>query len=172
VTFITGLEVKETTMGNSLKRIIAALTLSAISITSAQAACWSDTAVSAAKVRDLETMLMVSALRCRTAENVMLKQYNQFVIQSRLALTAVNETLRAQFAGAGGLNAYDRYVTSIANRYGAGAAGLGCDDMTSILAAAQAESGSLNGLVRLANDAGVEPHLTDQRCAKAIAAAQ
>jgi hypothetical protein len=172
VTFITGLEVKETTMWNSLKRIIAALTLGAISITSAQANCWSDAAVSAAKVRDLETMLMVSALRCRTSDNAMLKQYNQFVIKSRPALTAVNETLRAHFAGAGGLNAYDRYVTAIANRYGAGAAGLGCDDMTSILSAAQAEGGSLAGLARLANDAGVEPHLTGHSCAKAIAVAR
>ncbi|MEK6638082.1 MAG: hypothetical protein AABY88_08370 [Pseudomonadota bacterium] len=159
-------------MGNRFTHVIAALTLAAVSVTSAQAACWSDAAASAAKVRDLETMLMVSALRCRTADNAMLNQYNRFVTRSRPALTAVNQTLRAQFGGAGGLNDYDRFVTAIANRYGAGAEGLGCDDMTSILSAAEAEDGSLAGLTRLANAAGVEPRLNGERCTKTVTAAR
>ena len=159
-------------MRQRVKQCVAALTLAAISTTSAQAACWSDAAVSAAKVRDLETMLMVSALRCKTSDNAMLMQYNRFVRASRPALAAVNETLRAQFASAGGLNAYDRYVTAIANRYGAGAEGLSCNDMTSILSAAEAEGGSSTGLARLAGDAGVEPVLVGGPCSKAIAAAR
>lgn len=159
-------------MGKRFNHIIAAATLAALCTSPAQAACWSDTAVSAAKVRDLETMLMVSSLRCRTADNAMLNQYNRFVTRSRPALAAVNQTLRAQFAGAGGLNAYDRFVTAIANRYGAGAEGLGCDDMTAILSAAEAEEGSLEGLTRLANAAGVEPRLSGERCTKAIVAAR
>jgi alpha-D-ribose 1-methylphosphonate 5-triphosphate diphosphatase PhnM len=159
-------------MKRGLLRVAAAVALSAVSVTSAQAACWNDAAVSAAKVRDLETMLMVSALRCRASDNAMLKQYNRFVVTSRSALASVNQTLRDHFAGSGGLNAYDRYVTSIANRYGAGADGLGCDDMTSILSAAEAEGGSLAGLTRLANDAGVEPRLSGERCAKTYAAAR
>ena len=159
-------------MGNGFKHIITALTLGALSITSAQAACWSDAAVSAAKIRDLETMLMVSALRCRAADNAMLHQYNGFVTRSRPALAAVNQTLRTQFAGEGGLNAYDRFVTAIANRYGAGVEGLGCDDMTSILSAAEAEDGSMAGLARLANAAGVEPRLNGERCTKTITAAR
>ena len=159
-------------MGHKFNHAIAALTLMAISTISVQAACWNDAAVSAAKVRDLETMLMVSALRCKTADNAMLMQYNRFVRASRPALAAVNETLRAQFASAGGLNAYDRYVTAIANRYGAGAEGLSCNDMTSILSAAEAEGGSSAGLARLANDAGVEPRLDGGRCTKVIAAAR
>ena len=159
-------------MRQGVKQYVAALTLAAISTTSAQAACWNDAAVSAAKVRDLETMLMVSALRCKTADNAMLMQYNRFVRASRPALAAVNETLRAQFVSAGGLNAYDRYVTANANRYGAGAEGLSCNDMTSILSAAEAEGGSLTGLSRLASDAGVEPRLDGGRCSKTIAAAQ
>lgn len=159
-------------MINCMKHGVAALVLAAVSVTSAQAACWDDAAVSAAKVRDLETMLMVSALRCRAEDNAMLKAYNRFVTQSRPALTAVNQTLRDHFAGSGGLNAYDRYVTSIANRYGAGAEGLSCDDMSSILSAAQAEGGSLAGLTRLANAAGVAPKLTSERCTTATAMAR
>lgn len=159
-------------MKTGFTRVIAALALGSVSLSSAQAACWSDAAVAAAKVRDLETMLMVSALRCRASDNAMLKQYNRFVVRSRAALTEVNQTLRNQFAGSGGLNAYDRYVTSVANRYGAGADGLSCDDMTSILSAAEAEGGSLAGLARLANDAGVEPRLAGERCPTSIAVAR
>lgn len=157
-------------MGNFIKSTLAAAVLVAVPVTSAQAACWSETAVNAARIRDMETMLMVSALRCRSTDAHILGAYNSFVRTSRVALTQVNNTLRNQFADQGGLNAYDRYVTSIANRYGAGAEGLSCDDMSSILSAAQSEAGSLAGLGRLAKAAHVEPVLTGNRCPVALAA--
>jgi hypothetical protein len=161
-------------MTSFLKRAGAILALTATSIAvPAQAACWNDAAISAAKVRDLETMLMVSTLRCRLSGQNMLSAYNQMINKSRSALTAVNDSLRAHFiADVGeraGLNAYDRYVTSVANRYGAGVEGLNCRDMASILAAANAEGGSAKGLARLANDAGVEPRLSGGRCSIAMA---
>lgn len=156
-------------MGNFIKSTLAAAVLVAVPVTSAQAACWGETAINAAMVRDMETMLMVSALRCRSADPNILPAYNAFVRSSRVALTQVNDTLRRQFADQGGLNGYDRYVTSIANRYGAGAEGLSCDDMSSILSAAQSESGSLAGLTRLATAAHVEPVLTGSRCPLVVA---
>ena len=156
-------------MGHFIKSALIAATLVALPVTSAQAACWGETAINAAKVRDMETMLMVSALRCRSTDAQILGAYNNFVRSSRVALTQVNDTLRRQFADQGGLNAYDRYVTSIANRYGAGSEGLSCGDMSSILSAAQAEGGSLPGLSRLATAAGVEPLLTGNRCTIALA---
>jgi hypothetical protein len=137
--------------------------------TIAQAKCWTSEAVDAAKVRDLETMLMVSSLRCRLGGHDFLSEYNAFVRSSRPALTEVNNALRTHFEGAGGLNAYDRYVTGIANRYGGGADGLGCKDMRSILRAAKAEGNSFTGLVRLANDADVRPRVPGQQCASRIA---
>lgn len=157
-------------MGKFARSAIAAATLVALPISGAQAACWGETAISAAKVRDMETMLMVSALRCRSTDAQILGAYNHFVRSNRIALTQVNDTLRKQFADQGGLNAYDRYVTSIANRYGAGAVGLSCADMSSILAAAQSEGGSLAGLSRLAEAAGVEPVLSGNRCSVTLAA--
>lgn len=149
------------------KKIISFMTMISVGMLSAapaQAACWGEAAVEAAKVRDLETMLMVSSLRCHAASPALLDEYNGFVRASRAALTEVNQTLRKQFADAGGLNAYDKFVTAIANRYGAGADGLNCNDMASIVAAAQAEGGSLAGLARLATDAGVEPRLSGPKC--------
>lgn len=158
-------------MGKFVRSVLAAAVIAALPISSAQAACWDENSVNAAKVRDMETMLMVSALRCRLkGDPQMLTSYNDFVRTSRAALVQVNDTLRAHFAGEGGLNAYDRYVTAIANRYGGGAEGLTCEDMSSILAAAQAERGSLTGLTRLANAAEVQPVLDGGRCPVTIAA--
>lgn len=156
-------------MGNVIRSTVAAAMLLAMPLGSAQAACWNETAISAAKVRDMETMLMVSALRCRVKDPAILPAYNKFVRTSRAALTQVNETLRRQFADQGGLNGYDRYVTSVANRYGAGTEGLSCEDMSSILAAAQSESGSLAGLSRLAAAANVQPILAGSRCDISVA---
>ncbi len=157
-------------MGRSLKAAIVALTLTALSATSAQAACWSDRAIDAARVRDLDTMLMVSALRCRQpGSNNLLRDYNDFVRDSRPALTQANELLHAQFAAAGGANAYDRYVTSVANHYGAGIDGVSCRDIASILRSADASGGSVSSLVRVADQAGVDPKLPGGRCGRSVA---
>ena len=156
-------------MKKAVLRVAAIAAAIALPATSAQAQCWSEAAVTAAKIRDMETMLMVASLRCRRHSNRMLADYNHFVRQSRAALVRVNEELRLHFAPAGGLNAYDSYVTAIANRYGAGAEGLTCEDMASILSAANAEGGSFQGLARLASDAGVEPVLGGRRCPMTIA---
>ena len=152
------------------KSAAAALALCGVATAqSAQAACWSPAAVEAAQVRDLETMLMVSALRCRRSGDNFLPKYNAFVLESKSALTAANDAIRGHFAPLGGLNAYDSYVTSVANRYGAGAEGLGCDDMASILGAARAEGGSYEGLKRLAKVADVQPRLPGLACKVSVA---
>lgn len=154
-------------MKTGLTRVAALLAAVALP-SAAQAQCWSEASVTAAKIRDMETMLMVASLRCRAGNPEMLAAYNAFVVQSRAALTQVNDQLRAHF---GGLSAYDSYVTSVANRYGGGAAGLTCLDMASILSAASAEGGSFAGLQRLAEAAQVEPWRTEDRCPVVLAAA-
>lgn len=141
----------------------------------AQAACWSSDAVAAAKVREFETMLMVSALRCRNTGRDFLARYNQFVRQGRPLLTRANETLRAQFSAdygaARGLNAYDGFVTKLANRYGGGAAGLDCRDLADFTDAAVSASGSMERLERLADRADIQPDV-GRRCPVNMAAAR
>ena len=150
-----------------VRTFVIALAAMAIVVAPAQAACWKADQVDAAKVRDFETMLMVSALRCRANGN-MLARYNRFVVQARPALTHVNDALRAHFDEAVGpsraLNAYDSYVTRVANRYGAGADGLSCADLSSITDAAVAERPSFRALAELADRAGVQPLLEGSRC--------
>jgi hypothetical protein len=152
------------------RTFIIALAATAIVAAPAQAACWKPDHVAAAKVRDFETMLMVSALRCRGNGGTMLSRYNKFVVQSRGALTQVNDTLRAHFAESVGsaraLNAYDGYVTQIANRYGAGADGLSCNDLSSITDAAISERPTFAALAALADRAGVQPRLDGGMCSQ------
>ncbi len=150
-----------------IRTFVIALAATAIVAAPSRAACWKADQVAAAKVRDLETMLMVSALRCRAQGN-MLVRYNKFVVQARPALTQVNDSLRAHFAESVGsgraLDAYDGYVTRVANRYGAGADGLSCDDLSSITDAAISERPSFVALAALAERAGVQPLLEGGSC--------
>ena len=155
-----------------IRSLVIALAAAAIIAAPAEASCWKADQVAAAKIRDLETMLMVSALRCR-AQGDMLARYNKFVVQARPALTQVNDTLRSHFAesvGAGrALNAYDGYVTKVANRYGAGADGLSCADLSSIADAAVGEHPTFLALAALADRAGVQPLLDGDQCNVVIA---
>ena len=156
-----------------VRSLVIALAATAIIAAPAHASCWKADQVAAAKVRDLETMLMVSSLRCRGNGGTMIARYNRFVVQARPALMQVNDTLRAHFSesvGAGrALNAYDGYVTRIANRYGAGAEGLSCDDLSSITDAAVSERPSFQALTALAERAGVEPLLDGGACSVSYA---
>jgi hypothetical protein len=159
--------------GMGKKAAIVAAGMAMVQSSVASAACWSASEVDAAKVRELETMLMVNALRCRHSGEDFLGSYNHFVREGRVALTRVNETLRGHFVASGtGLNGYDRYVTALANRHGAGGTGLDCGDFKSILSAARAENGSMNGLVRLANDAQVRAHTPGGQCGMQVARAK
>ncbi len=149
------------------KRVMSGLVLAcivAMPVSQAQAACWTDTAVAAARVRSMDAMLMVSALRCRGSGVDVLTRYNGFVKTARATLSGVNDTLRTHFASSGGNAAYDRYVTSLANRYGGGVSGMSCGDMDSILAEATDAHGSMPQLSDLAESTIAEPDLPGGMC--------
>jgi hypothetical protein len=126
-------------MKKGVKAWAAAAAVAAMAVSApAQAACWSDDTMAAAKVREFETLLMVSALRCRAMGRDIIGHYNNFVRENRNQLAAANDTLRAQFTAEGaGLNGYDRYVTQLANRYGAGAGGFDCDEAAGLINSAR-----------------------------------
>jgi hypothetical protein len=135
----------------------------------AQAGCWRADEVAAAKIKDLDTMMMVASLRCRASDRSILTRYNQFVVKNRAPLTQANAVLRAHFASAGGLNAYDRYQVKVANRYGAGTDGLKCDDFASITNAALSERPGFAALSALAERAGTKPMLDAPHCPVSVA---
>lgn len=133
----------------------------------AQAACWTEIAVEAAQVRDFETKMMVSMLRCRIKGADYTQAYNRFVVEKRPLLSAASGELRAQFARTVGpsraMNAYDDYMTKVANSYGGGEGGLSCDETASMLDAAVGAH-NLTDLLDLAVRAGSSPYLPEERC--------
>src|SRR3546814_6577 len=56
----------------------------------AQPTCWHSYEIEAARVRDLQTMLMMSALKCGSAGGTLESQYNAFVNKKRPLLTGHN----------------------------------------------------------------------------------
>lgn len=134
-----------------------------------QAACWTDSEVAAAKVRDLDSMLMVSALRCRFESAALLKRYNAMVVRHRAGFTAANARLRGHFmsvAGAGPAAdaALDRYITQVANRHGSATGAPSCASLAGIAQTALVQPATFAGLSSIASRAVFEPELPGGAC--------
>ena len=121
------------------KAYLAAAMLAATGIVAtapAQAqSCWGAQAVSAAKLRNLDIMLMVTALRCRKGADNFQPDYYDFSAAHQAELNVANGVLRAQFAGGGVIaanRALDRMSTSIANSYGLGHPNMGCGELRQV----------------------------------------
>lgn len=125
-------------MNKTARAALAAVT-AALCLASAPAnaaSCFAREDAAAAKVRELQTMLMVAALRCRASGIDILPNYNRFVAAHRGTISAMNARLKAHFAVSGpaeGQRRYDRFTTALANAYGAGATGgESCADMAAL----------------------------------------
>jgi hypothetical protein len=142
----------------------------------ASAACWTNSAVEAAYVRDFDTILMVATLRCRTKGVEMATDYNRFVREKRTVLVAANDELRAQFAAGrtqkAALDAFDRYATSLANTHGAGSDTLSCADYKELVAQAVAAPASRVALLQLAAKAEANPAIPSEGCTRQVALAR
>lgn len=103
-----------------INRWVAGLVLAATGAAMpAQAGCWNAQDSSAAQVREMQTMLMVAALRCRAAHIDISADYDGFVIAQKDAISAANLVIKQHFAAQGGNQAdYDRFATSLANGFG------------------------------------------------------
>src|SRR3954453_13962670 len=84
--------------------------------------CWNPTQVAAAKVRDLQSRLMVATLRCQSLGADVTPAYNRFVRANRETIQGANAVLLAQFRSgfrsSQGETQYDRFATALANVYG------------------------------------------------------
>ncbi|MEK6638081.1 MAG: hypothetical protein AABY88_08365 [Pseudomonadota bacterium] len=161
-------------MTTTIGKMVAAATLAALTVTSANAACWSPASVSAAKVRDFEAMLRSASVRCSKEVPVIKAAYSRFVTLSRPAFVEANNTVRAHFAADNGLvgsfSAYNTFLASITNSYGPGTTGIGCADFAAFIDAANAEGAAPAVIARLADEAGASPTLVGQRCSNRVAA--
>lgn len=155
------------------RKIVLAATAAAIVTAPIHAACWKSEEASAAGVRELQSMLMVAALRCQVAGHPMMGDYNDFVQSNRGAISAMNDRLKAHFIHSfgpvGGQRAYDSFTTSMANGYGAAASGADvCGDADTLAREGAALRGSVEGLMLLAERQGLVAKLPEGLCEGAV----
>jgi hypothetical protein len=135
---------------------------------SAAMSCWDEHETAAAKIRDLQSRLMVATLRCRAIGIDVLTAYNDFVRVNRTTLQEANGVIKAQFDqgyGREGPRFYDSFTTAMANEYGGDATdGAICEETAAIAAEAALAEGDVARLVDLADRTGRSPELPGGVC--------
>jgi hypothetical protein len=155
-----------------VRAVLAVMAACGVVASPVEAACWNKDEVSAANVRELQSMLMVTALRCQVAGHGMMGEYNSFVVANRGALGAMNDRLKAHFIHAmgpvEGQRAYDSFTTSMANEFGAASSGGEvCGSAASLAREGALMAGSLEGLLLLADRQGLAARIADGACSDA-----
>lgn len=160
------------------KKARAALVAGAVMIcvpatANAQAGCWNQTQVAAAKVRDLQSRLMVATLRCSAMGVNVTPAYNRFLAANRETIRGANTVLMNQFQAVNGRQAqvhYDRFTTALANIYGDDATSRSVCAETAVLAdeAASAE-GDIDLLVAIEDRLGFVSALPGGQCTVSFA---
>jgi len=139
----------------------------------AQAAtdCLTGAALDAAKLRQLDVMLLVSSLRCRTGSDDFRNEYDSFLIRNRGELGVANRRilseLSPQLGARGAANALDKLSVALANHYGQHSATAPC----AVLKGAAAELGRPHGAGALvaAADRYIGNDVTVSACAIRVA---
>jgi len=139
----------------------------------AQAGCWNQTQVAAAKVRDLQSRLMVATLRCSAMGVDVASAYNRFLAANRETIRGANAVLMSQFQTLGGRQAqaqYDSFTTSLANIYGDDGTSPSVCAETEVLAGEAAEAGGdIDALVAIEDRLGFVSALPGGQCTVSFA---
>lgn len=136
-------------------------------------ACWTNAAQDAAKIKHLNTMLMVTALRCRNTADNFLPQYNRFVTKHNSLIGSQNAALKghlAQTYGARGAEgALDRMSIGFANSYGNGHKSMNCKQLKELAAKLSSESHGVVTMAAAADSMVVGQSWSGPVCATRIA---
>jgi hypothetical protein len=137
-----------------------------------QSACWSSDHVQDARLRNLQTYLMVETLRCQIIGFDLTPEYNRFLRSNRSVIGRTNDHLKAYFISANGpvfgQQAYDRFTTTLANAYGASRTNSEtCADARSAASEAALMDNDSEGLLMIAERQGLAPNLPGGQCSQA-----
>ncbi len=88
----------------------------------AAAACWQAAEIGAARINELETLLMTTSLRCRTVGIDFRDEHDRMVTSYNPMFAAAQDRLKVHYGAktAAGRLEFQSYITTIANRYGTG----------------------------------------------------
>lgn len=160
-----------------MRKLVCAATAALSVLSPANAACWSSDHASAARVRDLQTFLMVETLRCNAMGFNISPEYNAFVRGNRAAISQANNLLKSFFIKTSGpvygQGDYDRFTTRLANSYGSARTNEDtCDMAADVAAEASQMNNSSEGLEMIADRQGLNPALPGGRCGQSSMAAR
>jgi hypothetical protein len=138
--------------------------------------CWNAQRVAAAKVRDLQSRLMVATMRCSAMGINILPAYNEFVRTNRSTLQSANGLIKAQFTatyGSRGVTEYDSFTTRLANAYGADPTNAAiCARTASLARQAVDANGDIGQLLQVVESMGRTPDLPGGECQISFAEAR
>jgi hypothetical protein len=159
---------------NRKGKVASLLALATMGMAQPAQACWTVSEQDAAKIANLNMMMMVSALRCRKGADDFLGDYNRFVKNNNPVLGAQNAAVRGHFARIDGAKVadrqMDRFVIGLANSYGGGTDSKGCDQLKSVAFELGQKSHSAKSLLSIA-EANIDTYpLPGGTCPVAIAA--
>ncbi len=156
-----------------LKKAPLGAVLMAVSVQPAQA-CWTTAAQYAAKIKHLNTMLMVTALRCRNTVDNFLPSYNQFVVKHNSLIGAQNNELRnylsATYGARGTEGALDRMSIGYADSYGNGHRDMDCRQLKDLATRLASEPHGVVTMAAVADVTVVGASWTGVTCPTRIAA--
>ena len=142
--------------------LLTSLALAGAVSTPVAAACWEAEEYEAARMRDLQTVLMVSALKCGRADPSMPGAYNRWVGRAKDKLVAGEQKLLAHFVREGDKARYDKFTTALANRYSEYAEDAKfCERAKALLEADEKHNGVLEQVALLINS---KPNGVEEIC--------
>jgi hypothetical protein len=123
---------KRLVMGAGASLAILGMSTQAAATEADAAACWGSEVTDAARVHQLDVMLMVNSLLCKASVDDFRGEYDRFLLRHRALLGTYNgQILRGLAARMGTVKAYqeiDRGTVAMANHYGQ-SNGFGCHDL-------------------------------------------
>lgn len=154
-------------------RIALAAVVSAAAVQPAQA-CWNDAGQDAVKITHLNTMLLVTALRCRGGADNFLPEYNRFVVNNSSLIGNQGKVIKSHFAathGAGGAEgALDRMSIGFANSYGTGHRDMNCKQLKMLAAELASQQQGVATLAQAADMAIIPSAMPGGVCPARMAA--
>lgn len=136
-------------------------------------ACWNEASQSAVKITHLNTMLLVTALRCRGGVDNFLPEYNRFVVNNSKLIGEQARIIREQFTTAYGVRgaegALDRMTIGFANSYGTGHQFMDCGALKALADELASQNLGVTQLTQAADGAIMASALPGDVCPLRIA---
>lgn len=153
---------------------IAALFFSGVA-QAGEAQCWQPYEIEAARVRDLQIMLMLGSLKCRGTDSGITAKYDHFYEKTG-NIANYNNALKLRFMRQSGIadggHAYDEFITRLANSHAASAQSAGFCQMVDTLLTLASDAGD-SDIAVLARNFSEHPAGVGDMCeAATVAAAQ